>query len=918
MYNVCRTLSTLIAVRCFAADVSAGCETCTSPQRGSALLQRGTSKAYMTTDRGAKAKPAGLERSLFMLPADADAMLLPAVIPAAVKSAGEPAILVMQEVEDAAEADFVAQYRPETTYLLGSISSESLAGSLGQEVALTASSTCAASAVLAQHFWQESSEIVAATCDDYAAALMAAPLAAKRGVPLILLDDQATLKSVIDALKVQQLVYVGAAAWENTFVPQTDLRDAVEVYTALGKPEYLAIANPSDRQAPIFKGLSAMAPMIASLRGGAVLPVKGGDVSAGAIKQQLKAHIVHGMPKYVALVGGPHAVPPHCEIGNFFGEEKCRDAPYADLDEDIFLDVAMGRIVARNLASASLLVSRIGNYDYVRDAASEGRFGMGGNLKSSADSIRPALTNVGFSVDMVDEHELAQLQKLQVSAFIHVDHAGAGGMGHSFKYNTTVLLSPSVVSSGGCSTAGFDKLSNPMDSVVLTLLHYGAVAFLGGPRNAITASGLVHAAFWNDIALGKSIGEAFVAGWNNVALNHIDQATDAAQKTAEYVMMNIALMGDPAFKLFIPSAPQQRLAEVVQLSNGHLKVTGPQQWTKFKADQTLADEWNWRGNLYYYGAPGATPQKMWHGSKLHDVEFPYLYARFTTTEDVVGFKASEVPLPLGWTGPDRGRGYPGSAGTSLHEDRHADGSKTLMWRVRLLDYDCETGEVTGQLTEQSYELVLGASELTPHDLCQKGCVEAGYCCGRDSGCGRPSCGQGCEIALYSDTLYSCINECKAKTGCFTWSIAFGQTNMCTVCTASGGGSCAENCEPEGGCEYACRSMNLPAPPTTTLSTTLAPVDICKAQCSQDGFCCGRDSGCDRPSCQLGCEIASQSSTLQACVDTCKASSGCWVSVSGFPTANMCTVCTPSAGGSCSENCETAGGCEHACSVMLAG
>ena len=38
---------------------------------------------------------------------------------------------------------------------------------------------------------------------------------------------------------------------------------------------------------------------------------------------------------------------------------------------------------------------------------------MGGNLKSSADSIRPALTNVGFSVDMVDEHELAQLRKLQ-------------------------------------------------------------------------------------------------------------------------------------------------------------------------------------------------------------------------------------------------------------------------------------------------------------------------------------------------------------------------------------------------------------------------------------------------------------------------------------------------------------------------
>ena len=33
---------------------------------------------------------------------------------------------------------------------------------------------------------------------------------------------------MIDALKVQELFYVGAAAWDNSFVPQTDLRDGVE------------------------------------------------------------------------------------------------------------------------------------------------------------------------------------------------------------------------------------------------------------------------------------------------------------------------------------------------------------------------------------------------------------------------------------------------------------------------------------------------------------------------------------------------------------------------------------------------------------------------------------------------------------------------------------------------------------------
>ena len=74
--------------------------------------------------------------------------------------------------------------------------------------------------------------------------------------------------------------------------------------------------------------------------------------------------------------------------------------------------------------------------------------------------------------------------------------------------------------SGGCSTAGFDKLSDPKDSVVLTLLHYGAVGFLGGPRNAITGSGLVHSTFWNQIALKKTMGEAFKDG--SLTLNDID------------------------------------------------------------------------------------------------------------------------------------------------------------------------------------------------------------------------------------------------------------------------------------------------------------------------------------------------------------------------------------------------------------
>jgi len=569
----------------------------------------------------------------------------------------------------------------------------------------------------------------------------------------------------------------------------------------------------------------------------------------------------------------------------------------------------MGRVVARDLASASLLVSRIANYDYVRDPASEGKYAMGGKLKSSADTWRPALENVGFMAPEIVEYlDILKLKKLHVSAFLHLDHAGAGGMGHSFNYASEVLFSPSVFSSGGCSTAGFDKLANPKESVVLTLLHYGAVGFLGGPRNAVTASGLVHSTFWNQIAMKKSIGEAFQEGWNNVAVNFEDQKASGGEVLAKYVMMNIALFGDPAFKLFVPSGPVEKPASVVE-KNGQLVASGPARWTKYKADQSLANEWNWPGSLYYFGAPGAAAQK--HYAHGHDNEYPYLYARFTTTQDVVSLSPLEnLELPLGWTGPDRGRGFIGSAGNDVYVDKHSDGSRTLLWRVRLLDYDCETGDVKAEFLEQTYDIITTTSVTTPSPLatCQASCSTAGFCCGRDSGCGVPSCQSGCEVALYSQTVWSCIEKCQNMTDCFQWSPAFGQSNICTSCSETCNGN---HCEPVGGCEHACNSMGLPAPPTTTTTTPPGPLEICKEKCTEDGFCCSLDSGCMRPSCHVGCEIALASSTKYSCVESCQALTECFNLVNGS-WVNQCSSCSSTCSGN---HCEPEGGCEHACGIL---
>ena len=237
-------------------------------------------------------------------------------------------------------------------------------------------------------------------------------------------------------------------------------------------------------------------------------PLSAGSASASDVKELRRSSqqfvLSKGMPKHLALVGGPTAIPPHCQTGRLFNEQKCRDAPYADLDEDIFMDVALGRVVGRDLSSTSLLVSRISNYEYVRDPESETKFAVGRHLKTAMANIQPALRNVGFEEPVsIGFEELRNLKKIHVSAFLHTDHSGDGGVGNSLDFSSQNLLSPMMVGSGGCSTAGLDELSDPMHSVVLTMMHCGAMGFVGGPHNSITASGLVHSALWNGIAEGK-------------------------------------------------------------------------------------------------------------------------------------------------------------------------------------------------------------------------------------------------------------------------------------------------------------------------------------------------------------------------------------------------------------------------------
>lgn len=232
------------------------------------------------------------------------------------------------------------------------------------------------------------------------AALMAAPLAAKQSVPLIL-DDGSDLTSIFTGLKVTDVIYVGSAAWSNgaaSSVTVSTLHTAGDVFNALGKPEYLAVVNPADQSQSQFQSLSlgdlvvahflisgfnimfdhcilissefcsprsALAPILATLRNGAVLPLEG-HISAATAKDQIQRHVdAHGMPKFLALVGGPQAIPLHCETGTLFNEEKCRDAPYGDLESECVFLVCVCVFGFKSFRPSSILPSAFGGLSHI-------------------------------------------------------------------------------------------------------------------------------------------------------------------------------------------------------------------------------------------------------------------------------------------------------------------------------------------------------------------------------------------------------------------------------------------------------------------------------------------------------------------------------------------------------------------------
>ena len=643
--------------------------------------------------------------TVFMLPiaqgqADWRDLAFLALVPASAHANnGRPVVIALREgapLGDSAE-DFLRRFEPSRAVIYGA-PSVTVETEIVERPALTDLTTATVSAAAA---WETADRVVLAPEDDYGHAVMASSLAALLDAPLFFVGSARAPAVDVELARLSpsEILVVGDAdAAPEGSVSVTSADEVIEWLAEQGIDlDYVAVVNPNDRTGGRSQKLSLTAPVYTARHDGLVVatasaippdPATGRELGKTLRFLQGRYETLGHHPEHLALVGSFDVIPVNRTNSLFDVPERewpVNDLPYGELDDDPFREIAVGRIFTDSIYRGSLLAARSVTYEMLMDGTWENRFIESGLW--GFDELRAIMLNVGFEPPAhLTEAQINQNATLEASAILHKDHSHCTVLGNAFDVSTPALYAPAVVLSRGCSVAGLDLVETAAATVPGRMLGRGAIAFVGAPRNSIAGNTVTEVAFFNHVLAGQTLGQAMRSGFNNATVHYLDEGQDAGMR---YVLDNEMLFGDPGLRFHVPSAPMTALATATR-DGDVVTVTGPEEWTQVQFVPEQLAEWNYEGDLFMYVGPGAEPKTYWSGR--YDNEDLYYTVALPLESPVRGLSQMDVvAAPLGWRG-------------GHYLDTHQDGTHTLRWRVRLLDYGMETGVIAGQVDRAEFRL----------------------------------------------------------------------------------------------------------------------------------------------------------------------------------------------------------------------
>jgi len=432
--------------------------------------------------------------------------------------------------------------------------------------------------------------------------------------------------------------------------------------------------------------------------------------SAEVVKRDLQAYygVLARHPEHLCIVGFPDAIP-QAIVPRGAGD-MTTDLPYTNVDADLFAEIAVARLIAEDASLATLYASRVITYEQLLDPSWQRNVGEArwentytklfenvgfrksfrhdrSDLKWIVKPVKPANGAKGTRGKRANEFD-QDSPFTRTAAMTHMAHSWWKDLGQTFSWDSTALLAPVVVESGGCLTAVLDRQTD-CRSVIARLFRNGAVSFVGNSRPGIAYQEQLRLEFWNGVLAGKTIGQAHRMALNSTVVTMLE--TGRSTSGPDHYQLHIrTLFGDPAFKMHIPSPPKSAPAKV-SIAGDVVSVHAPATWWPVKI--RVPEDWKkWADkDLYVCRGAGTYAKRRWCGEQ-YDLEITCVNAEIRTKRRIKGIKQVQSPSkPLGWRG-------------KYHVDEHADGSRTYRWQVQLIDFDQIKGKIKARIDRIDYRI----------------------------------------------------------------------------------------------------------------------------------------------------------------------------------------------------------------------
>jgi hypothetical protein len=412
-------------------------------------------------------------------------------------------------------------------------------------------------------------------------------------------------------------------------------------------------------------------------------------------------------PSHLAIVSMPDGIPQAIvPEGRGEGSDRdlCSDFPFTNADDDLFGEVAVGRVTAENATFATLYATRVITYPMLLDSTWSDKAGQA-RWENSYDKL---FENVGFV--MAPHHDVDKLRWIEkpagksrgkrekgfsqdsplasVAAIAHTAHSWWHDIGQTYDWDSDVLLAPAVVESGGCLATALDRQAD-FHSVVARMLRNGAAGFLGNSLPATAFQEQQRLMFWNSVLAGRTMGQSQLDASNGAVAVVLETGQQHGGPN-HYMLYLCGLFGDPGFTMHVPSAPKSAPARC-QVKDDVVSACAPAQWWPCRI--RVPEDWKlWKDkDLYVLRGAGTWPNRHWV-SGGYDAEETYVWAALRTDRKVKSIEQIQSPAkPLGWTG-------------KFVADDNADGTRTYMWRVRLVDFDQTKGTITSKVDRLDYKV----------------------------------------------------------------------------------------------------------------------------------------------------------------------------------------------------------------------